>query len=406
MKSALRLGLALLCVTQLLTACTATNNGQISNRKLQTYFLDDAFPQPVEGFSMEPPPEFLALPEHYKELLDRRITHIESDYERYMALRRWTFNIFSNFEYTSLETLSLSELNTSRKYNCLTFSTLFVAAANYVNVPAHFQLVYSPPYWDRVNNSWINNQHINVAGSVRMPQSSWLESTSNFNANFVTRTSVRPTLDYVADINPAVVSLRAPHQTIDEQQVLSLFYSNRSIEMLLAGDIGAAYAYTRKALETDAASSVAWNNLGVLYNRVEKPQLAEQAFQLAIANDDRAFSAMSNLAANYRNRGAIQRAVALESRIKEFRFQNPYFHAALAEEDFEEGNWESARQHLLDALERKDNEYNFYHRLAVIALELGDYEAVLEYLESARHYSRGADKERLAGKIAALEELL
>jgi len=407
MKSAFKLGIALLSSAHLLTACVAVDSVKpVLTADLQSYFNETAFPPPAQDFALEAPPDFLTLPENYLEQLDRRVAHLETEYDRYLALRRWVYSIFDDFEYTTLETLSLSDLNTARKYNCLTFASLFVAAARYVDVPAGFQLVFAPPYWDRSNNSWINNQHINVFGTVSYPYAIQADSSPSFHTSGITTTTFDPALDYVADINPAVVSMRSRRQRLNEQQVLSLFYSNRSMEMLLADDIGAAYLYTRTALETDAASAVAWNNLGVLYSRVNQPELAVKAFLNAIANDDRAFSAMSNLASTYRTHGDIESAIVLEDEIAEFRTQNPYYHAALAEEDFEAGRFEEAREHLLDALERKHNEHNFYHRLAIIAIQDGDYAEVLKYLNDARRYARGTERSRFAGKIAALQDLL
>ncbi len=407
MKPKTKLSLALLCSVSLLTACaTLESDKPVLSADLQSYFDDDAFPAPAEDFVVESPPEFLVLPENYRLQLDRRVAHLETEYDRFRALRSWAYGVFDDFEYTALETLSLSDLNTARKYNCLSFSSLFVAAARYVNVPADFQLVFAPPYWDRSNNSWINNQHVNVFGSVQMPDAIRAEVSPNFDTRGITQRVFKASLDYVADINPAVVSMRSGRKTLNEQQVLSLFYSNRSMEMLLADDLGAAYRYTKTALETDPDSDVAWNNLGVLYNRVNQPDLAEMAFLNAIANDDRAYSAMSNLAGTYRNRGDVEAAIALENEIEAFRTQNPYYHAALAEEDFDEGRWESAREHLLDALDRKHNEHNFYHRLAIIAQLQGDTDAVLEYLDNARRHSRGAERSRFAGKIQALQNLL
>lgn len=408
MNSTSRLFATLLYGTSLLTACAALDSDEpVLFAELQSYFIDAAFPAPDEDFAIEPPPDFLTLPDIYRQQLDRRVASIEEEHERYRALRRWVFDTFEDFEFVTTETLSLSELNTNRKYNCLSFSSLFVAAARYVDVPANFQLVFAPPYWDQANGSWINNQHINVSGTVTLPLEIQVQWSPSIDLQSLVPTSaVRPTLNYIADINPAIVSMRSRRKIIDEQAVLSLFYSNRSVEMLIAEDLAAAYVYTKSALQTDPASSVAWNNLGVLYNRVDRPDMAEKAFQLAIANDDRAYSAMSNLAGTYRNRGKIDAAVSLENQIEEFRAQNPYYHAAMAERDFEAGDLDSARQHLLDALDRKHNEQNFYHRLAIIALQQGDYEAVMQYLGRAQRFARGEDKARFAGKIAALEDLI
>jgi Flp pilus assembly protein TadD len=210
---------------------------------------------------------------------------------------------------------------------------------------------------------------------------------------------------YTVDINPAVVSVRHRRKIISTDQVLSLFYSNKSIELLLIGDVGSAYYYTRAALEADPASAVAWNNLGVLYSRIGHGELSILAYQQAIALDGSAHSAKSNLARLYRVRNQPAQALQLEEQIREFRNKNPYYHASLAEADFEENRLYQARQHIKQAIELKHNEQHFYHRLAIIAQRLGDEESMFENLELARRYARGQDRAIFAGKLRALEEI-
>ena len=144
----------------LLQSCSAVLNPQ-ANLDPEPYFQDSKFPQVSAEFTMETPEQLFLLPDLYKKQLDQQVLTQETEYERYVKLRQWAFRRFGDFEFTTTETVSLSELNNARKINCLTFSAMFIAAARYSDVDAKVQLVFAPPYWDRNNNSWINNQHIN-----------------------------------------------------------------------------------------------------------------------------------------------------------------------------------------------------------------------------------------------------
>lgn len=104
-----------------------------------------------------------------------------------------------------------------------------------IDVPADFQLVNAPPYWDVENTSWVNNQHIDVTGVVKLnanskqdliPRRNFNTSTFTFNGSktYSEFFSVENGSDYrhVIDINPAIVSVPLSKRVIAEQQVLSL----------------------------------------------------------------------------------------------------------------------------------------------------------------------------------------
>lgn len=206
------------------------------------------------------------------------------------------------------------------------------------------------------------------------------------------------------DINPAIVSVPMSKRIINEQQVLSLYYSNKSIEALLDEDVALAYAYTRQALLTDSSSTIAWNNLGVLYARIEALAYAKKAYEVAIMLHDATHSAKSNLARIYNRLGDIERAEQLEAEVSGYRDANPYYHQSLADIDLRSGEFAAAIAHLEDAVARKHNEQLFYHELAIAHQQLGNEQAVIDNLTKARRYARGQEKARFSGKLQAFQE--
>ena len=113
-------------------------------------------------------------------------------------------------------------------------------AARYAGVSAHFQLVNSPPQWDINDKTWVVSQHINVTGTVRRTLSeSERRHRREQRRTTGTRISQTPKLStnhsYVDDLNPEIAADSYRSTVISDEEALSLFYSNRSVEALLSG---------------------------------------------------------------------------------------------------------------------------------------------------------------------------
>ncbi|MBL4572874.1 MAG: hypothetical protein JKY86_07355, partial [Gammaproteobacteria bacterium] len=147
----------------------------------------------------------------------------------------------------------------------------------------------------------------------------------------------------------------------------------------------------------DFSSAAVWNNLGVLYSRVNRLGYSSSVFLMAIETDDNTYSARSNLARVYRQQGKLELAATMAASVDEFRMQNPYYHQSLAAQKLNSGEYRQAIVHLEYAVARKHNEQYFYHVLAVTHQKLGDDEPVVENLSNARRYARDMKKNRFLG---------
>lgn len=392
---------------------SSTNQDLLSAADLSDYFLDDAFGGSRD--EIKDPEFFLELPDSYKAELDRIMLPSQSEFDRYRVLRAWAFEKIEDYQFEITETYSLGELNTNRRINCLSFSVMFVAAARYVDVPAEFQLVYAPPYWDGDNKTWINNQHIDVTGVIKrqLSEADRFDKQGQSSAFVFSDLSYRYrtlaksfSFRYVVDLNPAIVSMPLKRERLDERQILALYFNNKGMESLLAGDIDMAYDYTKKALLTDSRSAPAWNNLGVLFSRLGELDHAENAFLKAIEMDADANSAKSNIANTYRRQGKYEQAVEMEVQVARFRNDNPYYHQSLAAQSLNDSDYEKAIVHLEDAVARKHNELAFYHELAIAHQKLGHSEKVIQNLRKARRHAKGVQRQRFSGKLEALQALV
>lgn len=338
--------------------------------------------------------DFLELPAVYRQQLDEQVLIHEYEGDRFDALLDWAFeSIEEGYEYDPTVTAPLSELETSDRINCFSFSNLFVAAARYSGIDARFQLVDSPPQWDMHNDTWLTTQHINVSGKAYQNYAPQPGIILQLNAQEQgTRILHRPKRNtYVADLNPEIARDAYRSRDITDSQALSLFYSNRSVEKLVSGDQEEATRLGLLAARVDPESSVAWNNLGVLFSRAGKLEEAKESYLAALRLDPNSASSANNLERIYRRLGEDDKAEAMAQQIAIYRKRNPYYHYAMGATKLEYGYLEDALEHFEDAIDRKDNERLFYYRLAETQMKLGKYRRASRSLETARMYSDSTD---------------
>ncbi|MEM1187178.1 MAG: tetratricopeptide repeat protein [Pseudomonadota bacterium] len=344
--------------------------------------------------------EFLALPSDIREYLDREVLSLRSEEKRYRALRDWALEEFSpDFEYDPSYTASIEDLPASGRINCFSFSNLFVAAARYTDIPAHFQLVDSPPQWNFNDETWVVSQHINVSGLVyrdltRKEKAALRAQHRSTGTRLNPNPPKRIRRTYVVDLNPEIAVDAYRSRAISDDAALALFHSNRSVEELLAGNAEAAMMHGRAAIAADQRSPTAWNNFGVLLSREGRLADAEQAYRTALALDPDGETGASNLERVYRRIGDVEKADAMAERIYSNRMRNPYYHYAMGERSLADGELADAVDHFEDAVRRKDDERLFYFALAETHMKLGDFRRAARNLESAKEYSTKKDQKR------------
>ena len=355
--------------------------------------------------------DFLELPADIKEYLDREILPME-EVKRYQALREWAFAEFTeHYEYDPTFTSSLAELPDSRKVNCFSFSNMFVAAARYSGIDAKFQLVDSPPEWDAEEDTLITTQHINVTGlldhAAVARQRAFLTMQPEETGTRIRDPAARKARNaYIVDLNPEIASDVFDTREITDREALALFYSNKTVESMLLGDMDGAFQYARLAIDADEYSAVAWHNLGVLFGRGDRLADAEQAYLTALAFDPRSDSTMSNLEKIYRQQGKHDAADALSERLLKNRQKNPYFYYAIGKLWMSEGDAQNASIFFEEAIDRKGDEELFYYALAESQIQMGYYNRAQRSLKYAKKHARDEDMTRFEELTARIEPYL
>jgi tetratricopeptide (TPR) repeat protein len=269
------------------------------------------------------------------------------------------------------------------------------------------QLVYSPPNWDLSDRTWVLNQHINVTGTVK-GSISMGESRNRVALPSHTGTIIKPDfmldtfIKYVVDLNPKLVVNAYRTEVLDDHQFASRFYGNLAAQALLEENYTDAYLYNKQAINFDKLSSLAWNNLGVLYSRIDQPDLARKSYLTAIQVDPDADAARNNLASLYRKVGNTSEANQLDQGITQRRKKNPYYHYYLGEDLLKVGDYEEAIDYFRQAIRRKKDEQLFYLSMAEAQLELDQIRDAERSLNKAEKYAEKANSERYVQLTKAL----
>jgi Flp pilus assembly protein TadD len=170
-------------------------------------------------------------------------------------------------------------------------------------------------------------------------------------------------------------------------------------EAMLQGDYHAALVYLREAAGVHADIAGLWVNLGVMYSRHGKYELAEAAYLRALEADDDEPSALANLALVYQALGEAELAAEYRERVQGYRERNPYYHFALATRAYEQQQFAAALASLRKAVRLKGDEHEFYALRGAVQVALGKPRDATHSFERAREY-RQAEELRAQSRVA------
>lgn len=277
------------------------------------------------------------------------------------------------------QTLTASEAFEKHRGNCLTFTNMFLVMARQVGLTARFQEVRIPPDWTTRGGMLELRRHMNVR--IRLYDKA------------VERTGER-VVDFGDESIPASY-IDGANRVISDQRAMAHFYNNWAAESLENGNNGMAFAYLQKALrEADPNFSPAWNLVGVMYQRVGREDLAEQAYLRALQAEPGETSALSNLQRLYEWQGRAELSRRYEELVSRHRSRNPYYRLAEAREAYSGGDYGAAIEILMKAIRLKQDESEIYYLLSDAYSGIGDLD------EAAFYRARGdelvAEFERMA----------
>jgi len=348
-QSTIRQIVGTLAVAALVTACTTA------------IVRPPAIPA-LENQSEQSIPDIdpLHISSEMKQFVDH---HVENDKNRegkawllaYAALDPYLLH----FDYDPRITLPAEEAFRTRKGNCLTFSSLFIAMARHAGLQAWYQEVQVPPEWSTVDDTLLVSKHVNA----------------------VVRDRSR---EYVVDVSRRKSRDSDIVRRLSDAEAEAQYYNNLGADALIGGDLPLAYAYFSKALEKRPGLAYIWSNLGVVFRRNEQTGDAILSYRTALQFNPAQSVAMNNLYTLYEEEGNIEAAQGLQRRVENNRRKNPYYLHYLAEVANEERRWSDAIKLLNRAIQLESHEYRFYYSLAQAQYHAGKFRVAQTSLDRAR----------------------
>ena len=266
-------------------------------------------------------------------------------------------NLF-NFTYDPTVTLTAKEAFRARRGNCLTFSNMFIALAREAGLDAWYREVEIQPEWSHRDETLLVSMHVNAGTVERMNK-------------------------YVIDVSGRVTRRGERFRKLDDREAEAQFYNNLGANALVVEDLAMAYAYFRKADETQPGLTYIWSNAGVVLNRNGQQDDAIMAYETALTLDGDHSVALNNLYTIYEGRGDMERAMELQREVEHYRRRNPYYVHYLAEVAFAENLLDEAIDYTNRAIRMEDREYRFHYTLAKLQYRTGRSNRAESSLERA-----------------------
>ena len=316
----------------------------------------------------DPNEVLLPLSDDILEALTERVDPDWGDLRKFKQLSAFFFDADEmNIQYHAWSTLDPNSTFNKRQGNCLSMSSLFVAAARHLDFDGYFQTVKVTPSWTHEGNTMIRYEHIVAAGKLGQTE-------------------------YVVDFLPEFTGEEKLRSRISDEQALALYYSNLAVEAMVTGDIPDGIYKSLQGLQLWPDNSNIWSNLGTAYRRTGETELAEASYRRALMHNRNNYSALSNLTQLYVLNGRDEEADRYLSTVSRYYRRNPYYHLQLGDMQITQGKLELARKNLERASRLEKDDPLLFDALAEAYDRLND---PTSSTASAKRAEKIRQKERL-----------
>ena len=284
-----------------------------------------------------------------KQFVDMTVAGLGSEDEKIRALLEAVLSPGRlGVKYDDSATYTASEAFQQRRVNCLSFTIMMVTMLRYLGMDVAFNQVEVPPIWDLQGESLVLSQHVNAL------------VTKSYGAK------------KIIDINLREYELYYPQRTIDDRVIAALYYNNRGMESMLAGEVRQSFLNLHQALKLAPELPYIWTNLGTLYRERGRLSEAEIAYRLALQREPGNLIAISKAQRNYTDLGDVRMAEYFRQRAVLFREKNPYYHYARAKDEVLRGDYSGALADIQVAISMYKKEHRFFFLQGVIYSALTD----------------------------------
>ncbi|MDH4050423.1 MAG: hypothetical protein OEU93_02520 [Rubrivivax sp.] len=187
--------------------------------------------------------------------------------------------------YDSSATRTASETFDARRGDCLSLLLMTAAFAREMGLEVRFQKI--------------------LTRDVQVPEGDLIRVVGHVNIGLA-RHAPRDVQDWVmVDFIPPEDAGRLRFQPLTQQRIQAMYFNNKAVEALEAGQHGQAYWWLRASSASDPGFASAYITLGALWDRAGRTDLAKESLAYALALDPGNPSAVNNLAMATTERSSV-----------------------------------------------------------------------------------------------------
>ncbi|NQZ21997.1 MAG: hypothetical protein HRT53_08060 [Colwellia sp.] len=336
-------------------------------------YLDKQFPT-YKSHIIETAEDIFLLDEKMRLMVKNKLKPIYDPRMRSMKLLKHIFDKENiALAYDSGANVSAREAYHNQQANCLSLTIMAYSLAKEANLNIEFQEVSIPEYWVRDGDNNMLSGHVNLRITKIIKPNQLLLIGGNI---------------LTIDFDPVISKKSFPSKVISKNTVIAMYYSNKGGQALFDNELDKAYAYFKAATKIDPSFSPAWGNLGVLYRKVKHDNFAMNNYRHAIALDNKNYNTMSNMSIILNEQGKLEQVKRIKKILHKKRYQNPYYHALLADEAFYRGNNTQALSHYRRAIMLAHNVHEFHFGMAKVYYTMKDHKRAEKALKKAINYNK------------------
>jgi Flp pilus assembly protein TadD len=295
-------------------------------------------------------------------------------------------------EYESSMTRTAAQTYAAHAGNCLSLVIMTAAFAKELGMPVRYQSVDVDQSWSRNAGLYLVSSHVNLSLGSRSPG-----MLRGFDA-----AERLLTIDFL----PPADAARYHTAPLDEDDIVAMYLNNRAAESLVRGQLDDAYWWARAAVAQRPSLVMAYNTLGVVYQRHGDGALAERVLRAALAREPDNVAVMQNLAPTLAALGKTEEARALAQRIARLEPNPPFRFFDQGMQALRGGDYRKAKELFAREVRRAPYYDEFHFWLAIACLRLGEAAQAREQLALALDTSTRRDTRDLySAKLAHLRAL-
>ncbi|WP_196138186.1 tetratricopeptide repeat protein [Aliikangiella sp. G2MR2-5] len=285
---------------------------------------------------------------------------------QYLTEKMKGFNFYS-------DTLTANEAISQKLGNCLSLAIVTHSLATLVGVEVQYELVETPPIYQREGEFVLSSQHVQTLLFEPEPGDFYGQAP-------LWRGFIR------VDYYPAqgTETLRK----VSTKEFYAMFYRNKAAEAMTKADYEVAFQYLRKALELIKNDNQAINMMAIIHERKGHSEKAEELYLYALeyGRKDEQFELLFNYHLFLESQGRHSEALEIQRKIAYQQNKNPYKWVNLGDSAFAHKDYSSALGFYRKALKLADYLHEPYAGIAKAQYQLGNVKGAL------RNFKKAIDK--------------